>query len=383
MNSLFCSHSHLQPSTFQQRNLVMIKDIHIQNYRGIKDLKIKDFKRINLLVGDNNSGKTSVLEATTILYPDLATFFQIIIIRELGFISKNKDNSVDLTINLPSLNRQFYNGSYANPFKIDSNLSQSGAKKSDKKLSLEASLSKNYIKFDQIINTQDQRISEINSFIAKYSLGDKSQELGLSTNGTGKTIGESFGVRHVFISDATPKVAQIFNEFERVARASRESEFVEMLKIFEPKLCNIKQAGADLIFEKTDKSTISASYMGSGFLKFLSIFLQIDNLQNETAIVAIDEIGNGLHPSKQESFWQVMFEFLKKNKNLQIFATTHSDESVAALSKVFEETGKKDLKGEDEIRVFKIIKNSKEEIKVFDYNSEMLKYSEKEEIEVL
>ena len=381
MNSLFCSHSHLQPSTFQQRNFVMLKDIHIQNYRGIKDLKIKDFKRINLLVGDNNSGKTSVLEATTILYPDLVTFFEILMLRELGFIAINNKNITDFAINLPSLNKQFYNRNYAKPFKIESNLTQSGAKKSDKKLSLEASLSKNYTKFDQIINTQDQRISEINSFIAKYSLGNKSQELGLSTNGTGKTIGESFGTKHVFISDATPKVAQIFNAFEPVARASRESEYVKILKIFEPELCNIKQAGDDLIFEKTDKSTISASYMGSGFLKFLSIFLTIDNLQNEAAIVSIDEVGNGLHPSKQEIFWEVMFEFLKKNKNLQIFATTHSDESVAALSKVFEKTGKKDL-GEDEIRLFKIRKTSKEEILVGDYNAEEIEAKVESGLEV-
>ena len=359
----------------------MLKDIHIQNYRGIKDLKIKDFKRINLLVGDNNSGKTSVLEATTILYPDLVTFFEILMLRELGFIAINNKNITDFAINLPSLNKQFYNRNYAKPFKIESNLTQSGAKKSDKKLSLEASLSKNYTKFDQIINTQDQRISEINSFIAKYSLGNKSQELGLSTNGTGKTIGESFGTKHVFISDATPKVAQIFNAFEPVARASRESEYVKILKIFEPELCNIKQAGDDLIFEKTDKSTISASYMGSGFLKFLSIFLTIDNLQNEAAIVSIDEVGNGLHPSKQEIFWEVMFEFLKKNKNLQIFATTHSDESVAALSKVFEKTGKKDL-GEDEIRLFKIRKTSKEEILVGDYNAEEIEAKVESGLEV-
>lgn len=361
----------------------MLKDIHIQNYRGIKDLKIKDFKRINLLVGDNNSGKTSVLEATTILYPNLVTFFQIVAMRELGFMQVNKDNnSVDFTINLPSLDKQFYNRNYAKPFKIESNLTQSGAKKSEKKLSLEASLSKNYKKFDQIINTQDQRISEINSFIAKYSLGNKSQELGLSTNGTGKIIGESLGAKHIFISESTPKVNQISSQFEPVARASRESEYVKILKIFEPELCDIKQAGNDLIFEKNDKSTVSVSYMGTGFVRFLSILLTIENLKDEAAIVSIDEIGNGLHPSKQEIFWEVMFEFLKKNKNLQIFATTHSDESVAALSKVFERRGKKDL-GEDEIRLFKIRKTSKEEILVGDYNAEEIEAKVESGLEVV
>lgn len=35
----------------------------IQNFRGIQNLDIKDFQRVNLLVGRNNCGKTSVLEA--------------------------------------------------------------------------------------------------------------------------------------------------------------------------------------------------------------------------------------------------------------------------------------------------------------------------------
>jgi AAA15 family ATPase/GTPase len=40
----------------------MIKDIRIENYCGITDLKINDCKRINLLVGKNGVGKTTILD---------------------------------------------------------------------------------------------------------------------------------------------------------------------------------------------------------------------------------------------------------------------------------------------------------------------------------
>jgi AAA15 family ATPase/GTPase len=36
--------------------------IHIQNFRGLKDIEIKGTKKINILLGANNSGKSSVLE---------------------------------------------------------------------------------------------------------------------------------------------------------------------------------------------------------------------------------------------------------------------------------------------------------------------------------
>ena len=39
------------------------EQLKIENFRGIKSLEINDLARINLFVGKNNCGKTSVLEA--------------------------------------------------------------------------------------------------------------------------------------------------------------------------------------------------------------------------------------------------------------------------------------------------------------------------------
>ena len=39
------------------------KNIEIRNFRGIDHLKVDDFSRVNVFLGQNNSGKSSVLEA--------------------------------------------------------------------------------------------------------------------------------------------------------------------------------------------------------------------------------------------------------------------------------------------------------------------------------
>ena len=44
-----------------------ITSIEINQFRGIKQLTVSDFSNINLIVGDNNSGKTSVLEVINYL----------------------------------------------------------------------------------------------------------------------------------------------------------------------------------------------------------------------------------------------------------------------------------------------------------------------------
>ncbi len=39
-----------------------IKNIYIETFRGIKNLRLENLAPINILTGDNNCGKTSILE---------------------------------------------------------------------------------------------------------------------------------------------------------------------------------------------------------------------------------------------------------------------------------------------------------------------------------
>ena len=48
--------------------MASIKLIEINGLRGIKKLIVSDLSKINLIVGDNNSGKTTFLEAIQLLF---------------------------------------------------------------------------------------------------------------------------------------------------------------------------------------------------------------------------------------------------------------------------------------------------------------------------
>ena len=48
--------------------MAFIKSIEINQFRGIQKLTVSDFSDINLVVGDNNSGKTTFLEAIQLLF---------------------------------------------------------------------------------------------------------------------------------------------------------------------------------------------------------------------------------------------------------------------------------------------------------------------------
>lgn len=43
--------------------------MHIQNFRGLTDVSLNNFSKINVFVGENNAGKTSLLEAIYFVKP--------------------------------------------------------------------------------------------------------------------------------------------------------------------------------------------------------------------------------------------------------------------------------------------------------------------------
>ena len=53
--------------TIQYGHETMISSLNINGYRGLENFEMTGLGRINLLVGTNNSGKTSVLESIHLL----------------------------------------------------------------------------------------------------------------------------------------------------------------------------------------------------------------------------------------------------------------------------------------------------------------------------
>ncbi|MDX1970228.1 MAG: AAA family ATPase [Planctomycetaceae bacterium] len=62
-----------------------LDNVFINGFRGLRDLKVNDLGRINILVGENNSGKTSVLEALSILCNPYEPFEWLSMVRRRDF----------------------------------------------------------------------------------------------------------------------------------------------------------------------------------------------------------------------------------------------------------------------------------------------------------
>ncbi|WP_240516397.1 AAA family ATPase [Brachyspira sp. G79] len=88
----------------------MIKDLYIRNFRGFNSIKIDNMKKINFLVGKNNSGKTTVLEAIMLILSES----RINIIENIKNISRIKENKAEIKT-------LFYNFDYNNSINFNYN----------------------------------------------------------------------------------------------------------------------------------------------------------------------------------------------------------------------------------------------------------------------
>ena len=352
----------------------MLKDIHIQNYRGIKDLKIKDFKRINLLVGDNNSGKTSVLEAIGMgVNYDASFVIACEGIREAGMlppITHLQDQKM-----WADFEYLFYEKNFREGFEIKSTVNKEN---SDKTIKLKAFLTNESGKFSNSQSLKSFVINQnlINSLILEYFENDLNQErLGYSRDGTYNSLSNAVPITPLsFISSNPAKTRELITPMTKVAQENGEKLFSDLAQKIDPKIKAIKTAG-DQILADIGKVSIPLKYMGDGLTSVLHILLQICEKKN--GILLIDEVENGLHWKTQKVLWKAVIK-ASQEFNVQIIATTHSYDAISALSETYEEEYSK----EDQIRVFKIKKDAEGLSHSLKYNSGMIKHAIEDETEV-
>ncbi len=317
----------------------MIKSVEIENYKNFKHLKMENFKLINFFTGQNDTGKTNLLEALYIntglcdplidqvsLPPEHA-----MLVSEFRKIKPNNDN----------LKTFFYQGNTANSISIRTEFEHATIP-----LTIQYHTYANYN--DHMANLINQ-ISRLRAkpqlhFFYNLSLYPKAMTLTYEreTHNYERET-HNFGLIHSDLEE----IAQIYKEnaafipielsalnsfkaLENLRLASKEKELIEILKYFNPDILDadtirnavyiqIKDENTPL--EKSPKRLLNS--FGWGFIKFFIMASIL--IDNRIKCLFIDEIESGLHYTKMQEFLKALFELAQKLQ-IQIFATTHNKE---------------------------------------------------------
>lgn len=380
----------------------MFKSIKIENFRGIKKLEIDDFKQVNLFVGGNNSGKTSVLDALFMsLSPNNPILFNttngyrglldVEIISE-DSASDNLQHSLEvLFYRLEQSQQIVISTELKEPQQcrniiIERLLSDTVETRFSKTSTSVSTELKNYWKglsfsfevsglnkknktkqkkFESRALLVKQKDARGNTFVGLQpeqdldyvkSLGEASFE-----ERKGKYVSDLIGTN--LLSDKT--------YFDRIKLKRRKEELIELVKSLESNIRDIDVINQAFYVDLQgfDK-LVRFEVLGAGTKKILSLVCNVmgdeDNLSNGSVLL-IDEIENGLHYTAQEKLLKWLFE-IAKEKNIQIFVTTHSMDCVKAFVEASEKVyGEK----ADEARLYRLVKKE-EEIIVRKHDGEVL-----------
>lgn len=310
-----------------------LKYIEINNFRGINHLRIDDFSRVNVLVGQNNSGKTSVLEAIAMLMsmsnPDIPQAINAVRAR------KAFSNFIDVQYYFNNLNT-------AMPPEISSELMNN----SMRSLSLELK----YV-FDELVEQKNVHLQQngavkyVNTLEMNFDIvtgeSKKSYKSWLRVNSQGIVVNRKLADgylenRRAWLTPSDLMTSNLVNDLAELFKRNRKDSVLALLKLFDSRINSIEILTDDIYigFEGMAQM-LSVSMMGDGLRRYLSIVACAANPLID--VFLLDEIDNGLHYSVYKKLWQALFA-LAVASDKQIFVTTHSKETLCYLNKMLEET---------------------------------------------
>ncbi len=272
----------------------MITDITIKNYRAFANFEVDKIARVNLIVGANNAGKTSLLEAIFLLESQ----------DPIGGISRILDarGEVDRTVEL--------SGSRIKNYPI-SHLFYNHLVEDGKSILIENHI---LVTEDGLWNGQSLRAVRSIESLVKF----------VPTN-------------HLDSVD-------LARMWDKVSLTPAEDQVVEALKILEPKAERLSfqsqvSANSGIIVKMSDQpKPVPLGSMGEGMRRILTIAMSLVSVNNGTLL--IDEIDTGLYYDTLVDMWRLVIETTIK-QDAQVFATTHSWDCVRAFQEALQLTSDK------------------------------------------
>ncbi|MGK7945416.1 MAG: ATP/GTP-binding protein [Microcystaceae cyanobacterium] len=313
-----------------------LNSLYIHQFRGIRDLELKDLGQFNVLVGVNNSGKTSVLEALYLYLAPLIQmqWFSLIQLRDdqlsaldslLWLFPQDKSTSTHHNISISS------HGVYA-----------------------VKSIKSNYSIFDKIKDFQQKKLEksiEIKiNILAKEDDNNEHQEVSHSFSFAdshgGQIITDSEELKKyrflcTYITPTSHRIDSYPSKLLTEAiKLGLKSNLITLLNIFDQQIKdlvildspNISSLLVPEIYIEHDKlGLIPISAFGDGVRRLVFIALQLVQLKN--GILLIDELENTIHTKALKDAFQWIVKWCQE-LNIQLFATTHSLEAVDTMLSV-------------------------------------------------
>lgn len=342
----------------------MLTNLRIKNFRMLEDLEIPKLGRVNLIVGKNNSGKSTILEALRIYagkaQPTLLR--EILIDHDESFIF-DQDPNIDNSRSWYGLKNLFPNRNLPTDdntcISIDSDrqplitiehvlyYTKEDIETDENGVVTDLPRRRVVVKQSEVQNLQDTNelfpALRITLGSGRKTLLNLNEDQRRPTSSLFWRISDSDSLKSSFISTdfiASETLAKLWDQItlgpneDIVLKSLRIIDtnverlaFVEDRNRYSPRDSNGRLAIVKL---RNIDTPVPLNSMGDGMSRILQLILSV--FPAKDGFLLIDEFENGLHYSVQEEVWRIIFK-LAKELNIQVFATTHSWDCIESFTK--------------------------------------------------
>ena len=353
------------------------KNIEIKNFRGIDHLKIEDCSRVNMFLGQNNSGKSTVLEVIRLLTgmnnPEMPQ--NINRFRTRNFYSGFKDlyylfHNMDLKTSPRILSEQ------VDGIKRDLRLTMTYV--FDEKAAVQSNGQNGILPISETKTFFNTLLMDFDILSAE---GTKHYQSSLTVNPEGVAINKKPTEDYLEKLSTVYLTADLWginlaSELTELFKRRQKGAVLESLKHFDNRIADVDILQDDIYIDfEGIPEKLPIRMTGDGLRRYLNIVAASANPM--TNIILIDEIDNGLHYSAYKKLWEAIFA-LATTTNKQVFVTTHSKETLCSLNEMLGE--KPDY--QKELRLYTIEKTLKKGLQAYKYTYEGLSGACENDIEI-
>lgn len=340
-------------------------NIEITNYRGFDHLMLNDLRKVNVFVGANNVGKTTILESVFMLLG----MFNPLMPTKVNYWRMMVDNGLNEAKYL------FHNMNF-NCCPIFSAKTPNGIRQ----LMITPTM-KDYA--GNVMSGNGMNENEISKLDFDFSDDYNGSYKYKSTLYMGKDgslqnmVDEEYSekLRCLFLSSDKNDKNAVAN-FAAIVRRGKKHIVSDIIKEFDPKIESL-EALPDGIYLKLEntKELLPMTMSGDGIRRMVNLISSVANEDNN--VVMIDEIDAGLHFSAHRLMWKSILNFVEAF-DVQLFVTTHNLDCVQGLKCALDN----DAKSRDDVAVYNVAYTSKDGFKSYRYSYDGLKTAVENEIEI-
>ncbi len=308
----------------------MLKALNLRQYRGFESYQLADLARVNLLVGGNNAGKTSILEAVELLLSGGSPSVLVESVKRRGEFSKDSASDVDIS--------HVFRGHQCTPGAcFDLSGSRNCPRLRGEILALEH-VDKKEVSVGRHWMYDSDEAPEA-GFGLRLSLDEQPSvvllvaENGLLIHGPWMRSQANGQVHFLNLN-----LSSMQSAWNAVLAKKGEAELVEAMRILIPEIDSIQflvggRRENILVGEEGVQVRVPMGSYGDGVQRLLAISLALVGTKN--GCILIDEIDTGLHWTVMQDVWRLVVETAQRY-DVQVFATTHSYDCIRGLGSLIQ-----------------------------------------------